>query len=192
MALTALNNELNNLRDTAAKLRSDYAREAEIINANSNLSMDGKRAELNQIQPEYKTKLAELDQRETAALEKTRLSLRRQITGTAAEGEVIAFRDAHDRAHGLETAAEAKTAMARALDVGDSSLTKAILDRAISKGWDATVELYTAAHPNMETTITDLVAIQRWHDNIPNDIERLGAYRLPDVRLHQAVAPRGR
>lgn len=183
MALTNLNNELNNLRDTASKIRNDFATEVDALNANDKLSMAGKRAELDRREPEYRAKLTELSSRETAALENTRQSLRRQITGVATDGDVIAFRDAHDRAATLKTAHDARDAMSRALDVGDQALAKAILDTAISKGWDGAVTSYTSANPDMATTISDLYDLHRWTDNVQNELQRAMSYQLPEARL---------
>lgn len=185
MALTNLNNELNKFRDTASKIRSDFTTDVDALNANDKLSMAGKRAELDQREPEYRAKLTELSNRETAALENTRQALRRQITGTATDGHVIAFRDAHDRAATLKTAHDARDAMTRALDVGDQALAKAILDTAIGKGWDDVVTSYTSANPDMATTINDLYDLHRWTDNVQNEFERSMAYQLPDARLRE-------
>ncbi|WP_288873036.1 hypothetical protein [uncultured Microbacterium sp.] len=185
MALTNLNNELNKFRDTASKIRSDFTTDVDALNANDKLSMAGKRAELDQREPEYRAKLTELSNRETAALENTRQALRRQITGTATDGDVIAFRDAHDRAATLKTAHDARDAMTRALDVGDQALAKAILDTAIGKGWDDVVTSYTSANPDMATTINDLYDLHRWTDNVQNEFERSMAYQLPDARLRE-------
>ena len=185
MALTNLNHELNKFRDTASKIRSDFTTDVDALNANDKLSMAGKRAELDQREPEYRAKLTELSNRETAALENTRQALRRQITGTATDGDVIAFRDAHDRAATLKTAHDARDAMTRALDVGDQALAKAILDTAIGKGWDDVVTSYTSANPDMATTINDLYDLHRWTDNVQNEFERSMAYQLPDARLRE-------
>lgn len=184
MALDALNTELNALRDSAARLQNDFVNQLRALNENDQLSMEGKHAELARIEPEYSAKLSELDKREDAILERTRISLRQRITGTPDPTDVIAFRDAHDRAGKIESSEAARTAMARAIDVGDEALAKAILDQAIAKGWDTTVQKYTSAHPEMNTTITDLYALYRWTDNIQNEFERASAYRLPEGRIH--------
>lgn len=183
MALDALNTKINALRDEATAVRRDFSTEINALNANTSLSPSGKREYLDKIEPGMRAKLANLDADETRALEHARETLQRTVMGSAAEGDVIAFRDAHDRAGRIDSEREARDEMTRALDVGDAALAKAILHASIGKGWSSAVDRYTVKHPDMKTTITDLIAVHRWTDSTEVAIERTLAYQLPDARL---------
>ncbi|WP_144872433.1 hypothetical protein [Microbacterium sp. 1.5R] len=183
MTLDNLNTKINTLRDEAAAIRRDFSTEIAALNANPSLTIAGKRELLDKIEPELRTKLANLDAEESKALEQTRQGLQRQITGNASEGDVVAFRDAHDRAGRLESEVGARNAITQALDVDDVELAKAILHKSMANGWTAAIDTYTAARPDMSGTIRDLTAVHRWSNSDEVSIERAMAYQLPEARL---------
>jgi hypothetical protein len=74
---------------------------------------------------------------------------------------VISLRDAQDRADSIESSDDAVKLIQRAISSGDDVLAKAIVDAAMTSGWAAPVNMYTAANPSQKARIEELWALRR-------------------------------
>ena len=97
---------------------------------------------------------------EVAARETRRISLERDLFGlrpTATASDVVAHRDAVERAQTLTKLSDAARAMQTARDIGDDQLVRAIAAQAIEQGWDALVGAYVGEiRPDAASKIAEL------------------------------------
>lgn len=79
------------------------------------------------------------------------------LGGQADGSQVIAFRDALDRAGQLQDPVEALTALRRAVSCGDGQLSAAIARQARSRGWgEVAAEWVSGAGPSVQRHLDDL------------------------------------
>jgi len=70
--------------------------------------------------------------------------------------DIIAFRDAQDRAERLTERDEAERVLARALRNDDKSLAHAVFRRALDAGWTTVIDQFTRDNPTITDTVSDL------------------------------------
>lgn len=186
MALTALNNTINRLREEAETLRRQFNEQVAVLNNDKSISMHGKREIVAELTPQFGSKIDALQEQERDALEKERLSLTRQVFGSAGSGsDVISYRDAHDRAASLNTRGEITSAMQRALDANDAVLAQAILQKAINTSVTDAVDAYAAVHPASAEKIRDLADLHAFVNNAATDVQATFDYAHPAARLEE-------
>lgn len=167
MSLDALDSQIEDIRARASEIHAFHSRESSGIDRDPNLTDAGK-AEMK------KTKTAETrsllnglrDQEKTLVASKVS-DLQRQLDAKvgSTSTDIIAFRDAQERAERIDAAEDAERVMARALRNDDTTLAHAVFRRGIDHGWRGVVEQFTSAKPDSATAANDLTVLKRFQDD---------------------------
>lgn len=163
MTLAAVESEVEGLRSSAKNAQDSYDRLVKQINNDHALSDAGKTEQRNAAFAETREYLRGLRAKEESLIDDEIVTLRVRIESRSGSGstDIIAFRDAQDRADRLENADEALPLIERALRQRDTSLAAAVFRRAIDSGWRSVIDAYTAAHPEAADIIGELNYLTR-------------------------------
>lgn len=153
--------QLDDARKSMTSIRAYSAREAAAIRASDKYSDAGKKQAMAKSLRAHRKKADALratfqtNNEDVVAVSRARLFA---IPKGADAATVIAARDAADRAAKLETADEAAAAIARALELGDTQMAKAIASHSETRKWNAVTDTY-AAHAGLEDDLADLRSV---------------------------------
>ena len=167
MSVTNEDKRLDAIRAEVASTQDRYRANADAVNANSNLSAEGKQAEIAQWRDLTKAKLDDLRRQEHQIVEEAITAREKLIDskiGTSAS-DLIAFRDAQDRAERLDNDNEAQRVLERALRNDDTSLAGAVFRQALEKGWRTTIATLTTAKPELGDAVNDLTILSKFRSN---------------------------
>jgi hypothetical protein len=164
MSLAQLESQIDDLRKQAASIQSRWARTTDLLDADNNLTGTGKRAKLDSEHSQVSAKLSDLRKKEKELIAAKRRSLEKSLFGLSSmtssdPGQIIAYRDAQDRAARLTQADEAGQAFAAAIRSDDKTLAAAILGRALESGWGSIVAEYIKQNPSAKEQLDDLAKI---------------------------------
>ncbi|MFC7925479.1 hypothetical protein [Microbacterium laevaniformans] len=167
MSREKLEADVESLRSQADSAQRDLASRTKQINDDESLSDVGKRDQLEQVRESTKARLKDLRRREEQLIddELTTLRVRIESRSGTSSSDIIAFRDAQDRADRFQNADEARPVLERALRQQDKSLAAAIFRRAIESGWGSVVQAYTNAHPESADLIREIELLTREKEN---------------------------
>lgn len=162
MSLEHIEAGIKEVRAKADPVRSRYDREVRNIQSDPNLSEEGKRAQIKDVAADYKSRLVALRDSETAIITSEVDRLERLVASTVGTtgSDIIAYRDAQDRAERIQDANQASQMMARALRNGDKTLAHAVFGRAIDAGYREAAQMYTELHPSLRDVASDLNALK--------------------------------
>lgn len=144
-------------------LRAAYRQALDDIRGDASLSELGRQQLIARAWRNTKDELARLSQVDFDSQVARFNDLERQVFGTSAVSgaDAVSFRDATDRAHKLDNAAAALTALGTAELSGDAILAKAIVLRAWAAGWTDVVERYAITHPTVTDKLAELGALRQ-------------------------------
>ena len=171
MSLKHLDSQIEDLGTQAASIQKRGARTRDIVNSDRTLSDVGKREKLDEAAAQTKASLSDLRARHNELVTKKRESLERELfglKGTASDpNQLIAYRDAQDRAAKLPDSAAATALLASANQSGDRTLAAAVVARALrevgpagvmgSNGWRNVVNTYAERDPSDGDKLKDLL-----------------------------------
>lgn len=162
MSTEALVKSLQGLRAEASNTISGYQRQREAIRQDRLLSNEGKNEQIAAIYATTAARAKELQAKEEKMLSDKLESLQRSLTTQLGSGssDIIAMRDAEDRADRLEKSSEAARVLERAIRVNDRSLAHAIVRRASDAGWTDVVNQAAAAYPAVGETLRDIADVE--------------------------------
>ncbi|WJL95881.1 hypothetical protein QSU92_01245 [Microbacterium sp. ET2] len=167
MSLDALEKQLDEIRDRAEREKNSHWGRIKQIDADAELSDEGKKAQRDRFAESARERLRALRAEEEARVDAKISELERRLdgaTGTSST-DVIAFRDAQDRAERLDDADDAKRMLDRALRSNDKSLAFAIFRRALDANWRGLVADFTTAQPQVAGVAQDLEVLYRHRAN---------------------------
>jgi hypothetical protein len=166
MSLAQLESEIDDLRAQAASIQSRWARNSDSLNNDNDLSDTGKRAKLDSEHSRVNAKLSDLRKREKELIAAKKQFLEKSLFGlsslTSDPAQIIAYRDAQDRAARLTRAADAQELFASAVRSEDRTLAAAILGKALANGWNSIIDEYVRQHPSAGETLDDLAKLQKY------------------------------
>jgi len=150
------------INDQVNAIQSEYAAQLAKVRANDGLSDRGKRDAIAQLFDKTKARLANLREATQASSDAERRTIERRLfgIGSSSPEAVIAFRDAMDRVEACKSGTDAERLLERAERTDDATLGRAVLCHAIDQGWDAIVDTYCQAHPNVVDDVRDYIAAQ--------------------------------
>ncbi|QOD93481.1 hypothetical protein [Chryseoglobus sp. 28M-23] len=189
MSYATLTSKIDRLRERAEAARARYAGIVNQLNADQNLSLQGRREQADPAMQQAKEEMTALQREEDQLIAAEIKALTQQLAGSARgdSSDVINFRDAQDRAARLETEREATDAMERALALDDLVLARAILDHSFRSTFrEPVVNLYLAQFPDKQQVIEDLARVHQLTSNLSQGFHRHMAYVVPEARI---VAP---
>ena len=181
-----LDTTINNLRAQATTIRENYGHVVQDTLKNATLSTVGKKQAIQKELDAITTKLNHLRDQEDAAfnaeLERIERSLN-TMSGIGIGSDIIAFRDAQDRAESIDNGNDALTIMKRAISSGDKTLATAIATRAVERAfidlpWEAVVNAYAEAHPSTAKLFQERINIAR---NMAGDNTARWIYIAPSM-----------
>lgn len=167
MSIQSLDREIEAIRAQAENARGNYEARIAEIDRDVTLSDEGRRLAREQVNASIGPRLKELRAKEDALINAEINSLELQLdskTGNTVN-DIIAFRDAQDRAERIDDPNEAERILTRAMRQGDTSLAHAIFRRGLDSNWAMVVATFTAANPELETAARDLKQLYRFRDN---------------------------
>lgn len=166
MTLTALENQIDVLRERAQTIKNTLNTAVDKIRDDDRITAETKRQELAQHYLRAKTQLDGLLDEERTVTAKQRNELYRGVFGKREMGAdgVIAYRDAQDRALrlGPNDGDHALALVVNARHSDDETLATAILTRALEFGWNDVVDAYNTNYPEQRERLEDLANIDRW------------------------------
>lgn len=182
MTLDALNTEIANYRNQAIDAISRYREHRRQIEADTKLTSEGKHELLRDTHRAVKEGVAKLQQQEDAAVAAKQESLQRSLVARLGSNgaDVVAMRDAEDRADKLNDSNEAMRAIERAVRMDDRSLAHAVIRRANEAGWTDVVDKAAQAYPSAGEAIKDLAALHQYTSDLTQGFVRAATYVVGD------------
>lgn len=164
MSLTYLDTQLDELRAEAKQLNDRFARTRAEIERDPNLSAEGKKIEIDQWRESTKASLNGLRDRELKLVDDKIGELERQLDAKVGHtsSDLIAFRDAQDRAEKLNNPEDAERVLARAIRTDDKSLAHAVFRRALDSRWGTVIKQFEQANPQLATVANDLNTLEQF------------------------------
>lgn len=168
MSLAQLETQIDDLRAQAARLYAKGNRTTNLLDTDPTLSDVGKQKARETEQSQINAKIRELRKQETELIAAKQQSLEKRLFGLSSvtssdPNQIIAYRDAQDRAAKLTTAAEAQEAFASAIRSDDKTLAAAVLARALEANWHSIIAEYTKRNPTAREDLDDLAKIQEYN-----------------------------
>lgn len=183
MALDSLNNEINGYRAKAVAEITQYRDLQNKLKNDPTLTPQGKHellADAHRLVTESVTKIAK--QEENAIAAKTESLQRALIARIGTNGsDVIAMRDAEERADRLDDDKEAMRIIERAIRSDDRSLAHAVIRKANESGWAEVVDKAAEAYPSAGEAIRDAAELQRYTADIREGFARAATYSVGDA-----------
>ena len=167
MSLNEVEQKIEALWKEAEQTQSSLSRLIAEVQADTRLSEDGKKEEIAGLKEGHKNKLTALRDTEKQMVNDAILGLERRIDsriGNSAS-DIIAFRDAQDRAERVENSEEAERLMKRAIVTEDKSLAHAVFRRALETGYKTTIKSFTDAYPDLSDVARDLSTLTKFRDS---------------------------
>ncbi|MFZ4894196.1 hypothetical protein ACL9RL_07080 [Plantibacter sp. Mn2098] len=167
MSLDYLKAQISTVRQEAARAQTFHSEEAQRISRDPNFT-DAYKDELTKTNTETaKTKLRDLREKEKALVADKAKEIEKALDAKAGHtgSDIIAFRDAQDRAEKISDADEAERIIARALRNNDDTLAYAVFRRALEARWAKAVNLFADEKPDATEAAKDLVNIREEQTN---------------------------
>lgn len=167
MSLAQLKTQIDDLRAQAANIQKRWARTSDSLTNDDSLSDAGKREKRNDEHARVSAKLSALRKQEKELIATKKQSLEKRLFGLSSvtssdPGQIIAYRDAQDRASRLTAAAEAEEVFAAAIRSDDKTLAAAVLGRALDAGWTGIVAEYVKQNSAAGDDLNDLAELQEY------------------------------
>ncbi|OBI06580.1 hypothetical protein A5714_02350 [Mycobacterium sp. E2462] len=167
MSLANLESQIADLRKQAANIQSRWARTIDLLDADNTLTDTGKRAKLDSEHAQVSAKLSDLRKKEKELISAKRQSLEKSLFGLSSvtssdPGQIIAYRDAQDRAARLIQADEAGEVFASAIRSDDKTLAAAVLAKALEYHWSSIIDQYVKQNPSASDQLKDLAKLQEY------------------------------
>ncbi|RIX26475.1 hypothetical protein [Amnibacterium setariae] len=176
---TQFDHGLDKLRDEAATVQRNLGAAKRAIEADPNLSDQGRREQIATLRDSAQTRLDQLKAAEVKAIKDKTTSLERSVfgyTSTTDPSEIISRRDADDRADRLQDSKEAEALLERAERAGDKHLAQAIIRVAAVRGYQGVVRAYESEHPATGSKLALLAQIQQGTTTANYLLRRTAAY----------------
>jgi hypothetical protein len=166
MSLAQLESQIDDLRKQAERIQGRWASVTDRLDADSTLTDSGKRAKLDDEHAQVSAKLSDLRRQEKELIAAKKASLEKRLFGlstlTSDPGQIIAYRDAQDRAARLTDANTAREVFASAIRSDDKTLAAAVLSRALDNGWNSIVADYIEQNRSASEQLDDLAKLQQY------------------------------
>jgi hypothetical protein len=158
--------------DEAEQIRKTYAARLDALRNRKDLSDEGRRRQMAKLKIETSDALRKLANDDNEATEARKRRFLEQVFGTtsALPSQVVAQRDAMDRAAKITNAKDAASALELARSTGDHTLAKAIAMRSydfatgpgtISGEWAAVINKWAESEPpSVDEALTELAELQ--------------------------------
>ena len=167
MTVEILSSQVDSIRAEAARTSASYTSQARSIDADTSLSAEGKAAAKVEVNAAAKEQLRALRQKENDAINMKVRDLEKQLDSKmgSTASDIIAFRDAQDRAERFEKPEDAVRALERAIRTDDTALAHAIFRRGIESGWRDVIATFGNEYPDKKPIVGDLAYLREAQTN---------------------------
>jgi len=161
-----LKRNIDELRARADSLQSLYAHDRRIFEEDPNLSDIGRREKLDSLKSEITRGLRTLMDEENRLIDEEIVRVERRIHSARGSQTVdlIAARDADERASRLSNADEAAPMLHRALRSDDTVLAVAVARRGVDEGWYSVVRMLEGERPELAKPFKELSKLIQLRD----------------------------
>lgn len=175
--ISRLETTVDSLRESASRARALRTSEVERFKRDSKMSDSYRKERIEQTNAELRATLQDLERKETEAAETALLALHRTLNGNMFSGaDIIAARDAEDRASRLKSEKEALNMLDRATRTSDTSLAQSIMRVAIHNNWESCVDAFVSANPNHQETAESIARVGVFLHDPEATLQRSFAY----------------
>lgn len=154
---------VKSLRDQAEALRNAHYSDTSRIQEDAKLSDQGKVELIGELTRDYQQEMTSLMNQEKTIIASKVQDLETRLLGMdggRTGADMIALRDAQDRAEALESADDAarraEPLMRRALRSQDHTLSYALFRAAVENGWRSAAQIFAAENPEIATVVSDI------------------------------------
>ncbi|GAA1250071.1 hypothetical protein JOF42_002347 [Microbacterium phyllosphaerae] len=183
MALDALKTEIDGYRAKAIAEISQYRELHDKLKTDPSLTPLGKQEVLADAHRLVTESVAKIQKQEETAIATKAESLQRSLVariGTSG-GDLVAMRDAEERADRLEDDKDAMRTIERAIRSDDRPLAHAVIRKANESGWADVVNKAAEAYPSAGEAIRDAAALHRYTTDIREGFVRAATYSVGDA-----------
>ncbi|MFJ4175807.1 hypothetical protein [Microbacterium sp. NPDC089696] len=159
--------KVQELRTAATQASNAHGRHIDAINRDEGLSDQGKKDRIADLEANRKVARLDAINREKKVITDKITALERRLDGYVgySSDNIMAFRDAQDRAEAIDDADRAATVMARALRTGDKTLAHALYRRAVDNRWKEARGAFAQENPTVAGLVNDVHMLQKLHDD---------------------------
>lgn len=163
------------LRDSAKQSGNEHGRAIREINEDAGLSDLGKSERIAELEASRGDSRRAWIEQEKQIISDKISSLEKRLDGFVgySSDNIMAFRDAQDRAESITDPDKAATVMARALRTNDTTLAHALYRRAVENRWVEARKAFAADNPTVASLVSD---VQKLHDLREAKFNRAVAY----------------
>lgn len=158
---------IKELRDSNNHASREHTRAIDAINHDPSLSDHGKKERIDALEADRTTQRRSAMDQEKQIITNKIGELERRLDGFVgwSSENIMAFRDAQDRAENIDDPEKAATVMARAIRTNDKTLAHALYRRAVDQRWDDASRAFAADNPTVAQLVNDVQKLQQLHDN---------------------------
>ncbi len=165
--LVAVAMRIKELRDSNSSANREHARAIDAINNDASLSEHGKKERIDALEADRTAQRRKSIDEEKQIITNKIGELERRLDGFVgwSNENIMAFRDAQDRAENIDDPDKAASVMARAIRTNDRTLAHALYRRAVEHRWDEASRAFATDNPSVAQLVTDVQKLQALHDN---------------------------
>lgn len=158
--------QIKAIRDTAATGSREHSRAIDAINNDPGLSDQGRKDRIAELEQNRRAQRRAWMEQEKEIITRKISALERRLDGFVgySESNIIAFRDAQDRADAIKDAAQAAKVMERALRTNDRTLSHAVYRKAVENGWTEARRAFAKENPTVASLVHDVARLQKLRD----------------------------
>lgn len=166
-ALVEVATRIKAKRDTARASSNEHTRAINAIDNDPTLSEQGKQERTAELEATRSTQRKAWIADEKAIITNKITELERRLDGFVGytSENIMAFRDAQDRAENISDPEKAATVMARALRTNDRTLAHALYRRAVEQRWEEARRAFAADNPVVAQLVHDVHKLHELHDS---------------------------
>ncbi|PZE26246.1 hypothetical protein [Curtobacterium sp. MCLR17_042] len=163
MISAELEAEVQGLRARAADIQDSYSRERKDIDSDISLSEAGKQAAWDEAEAEARSSAKALREKEITLVKNRIRSLQTQLDAKIGYGatDIIAFRDAQDRADRVADKETAARLMGQALRNNDRTMAHALFRKASESGWSEAAQQFAAENPDSAAAAKEIESLEK-------------------------------
>lgn len=155
------------LRDSNKAASSEHSRAVQNINSDPGLSEQGKKERISELERDRDAQRKAGIAAEKEIIKNKISEIERRLDGYVGytSDNIMAFRDAQDRAENISDAEKAATVMARALRTNDRTLAHAVFRRAVENRWEEARRAFANENPTVAQLVGDIQKLNALHEN---------------------------
>ena len=158
---------IKKLRDSNKASSKEHSRAIQSINNDPGLSDQGKKERIASLESDRAAQRKTAIATEKEIIKNKISEIERRLDGYVgySSDNIMAFRDAYDKAESISDPEKAATVMSRALRTNDTTLAHALFRLAVEKRWDDARRAFANANPTVAQLVDDIQKLNALHEN---------------------------